>query len=459
MEPLENNDAGKKLFNARGEVVSDMEKTRKSLIEDLVLKLQGTIDSNISGIKLATSIDVVGNQLYESMADDRENKFAKFTNIIKQKNAMILDGLFKDLKSKITIKCEHNHIFNKTIGSILNGQWCRECYLEYGGRLMIGRKNILPIAKEIAKTRGGECISEEYVNCKTKLKFRCANGHEWESVFNNIKKGTWCPICNIGLSERSCRYFLEELTGESFPKVKPEWLLSDKGYKMELDGYCEKVKLAFEYQCQQHYETVDHYQRTEKLNRRINNDELKKRLCELNGINLIIIPYTVDINNIPEFLNNCLCEMNLNMKLKSYKDIEIKYIKCDKLDSLHKLAESRNSKCLSNIYLGTGIKHDFICDKGHQFSCSVSNYKNHKGNGCPTCIRKDANIRSRKSSKDDAIKFAEKNNGFFLSEEFGILTDKYTWKCEKGHTFISSAENVFYNKYFCQQCKKENKWK
>lgn len=49
----------------------------------------------------------------------------------------------------------------------------------------------------LAHERGGECLSHIYINSATKLSFRCANGHTWETAPSNFCKGTWCPVCNI----------------------------------------------------------------------------------------------------------------------------------------------------------------------------------------------------------------------------------------------------------------------
>ncbi|WP_373322126.1 zinc-ribbon domain-containing protein [Paraburkholderia adhaesiva] len=45
--------------------------------------------------------------------------------------------------------------------------------------------------------RTGECLSERYVNNETKLRWRCAKGHEWEAVPASVIKGSWCPQCAI----------------------------------------------------------------------------------------------------------------------------------------------------------------------------------------------------------------------------------------------------------------------
>ena len=49
--------------------------------------------------------------------------------------------------------------------------------------------------RAIAKGRGGKCLSKKYTNSQTKLKWKCGEGHVWESTSNNVKRGSWCPIC------------------------------------------------------------------------------------------------------------------------------------------------------------------------------------------------------------------------------------------------------------------------
>lgn len=49
--------------------------------------------------------------------------------------------------------------------------------------------------KLAAQNRGGQCISDHYVNSNTKLRFRCKEGHEWLATPSKIKLGRWCPEC------------------------------------------------------------------------------------------------------------------------------------------------------------------------------------------------------------------------------------------------------------------------
>lgn len=55
-----------------------------------------------------------------------------------------------------------------------------------------------------AKKHGGECLSDNYINAKTKMPFRCAHGHIWQTTPNSIRiSKTWCPICRYDKRKRS----------------------------------------------------------------------------------------------------------------------------------------------------------------------------------------------------------------------------------------------------------------
>jgi len=49
--------------------------------------------------------------------------------------------------------------------------------------------------QELALSRGGQCLSADFVDIKTKLKWKCAFGHEWEATPRLLKAGHWCPEC------------------------------------------------------------------------------------------------------------------------------------------------------------------------------------------------------------------------------------------------------------------------
>ena len=50
--------------------------------------------------------------------------------------------------------------------------------------------------RKLAIERGGKCLSTKYTSNKTKLRWQCKKGHEWEAIPHNIKQGHRCPKCS-----------------------------------------------------------------------------------------------------------------------------------------------------------------------------------------------------------------------------------------------------------------------
>lgn len=47
----------------------------------------------------------------------------------------------------------------------------------------------------VAAARGGRCLTKSVTNSKLKLQWCCAEGHTWWASFGNVNRGTWCPHC------------------------------------------------------------------------------------------------------------------------------------------------------------------------------------------------------------------------------------------------------------------------
>lgn len=96
--------------------------------------------------------------------------------------------------SKLRMRCRAGHEWAALPSNLTAGQWCAACsYAERAGRKW--EKLTLADMEETASARGGECLSDEYVNAATKLRWRCASGHEWEQTPGAVRYGSWCPKC------------------------------------------------------------------------------------------------------------------------------------------------------------------------------------------------------------------------------------------------------------------------
>jgi hypothetical protein len=110
--------------------------------------------------------------------------------------------------------------------------------------------------------------------------------------------------------EAECRRVAELVTGKPFPKARPSFMQNVvSGQNLELDCYNDELKIAIEYNGEQHYKYIPHFHSSKDAFYNMKyRDEMKTRLCEQNGIKLVIVPYTVKLNDIENFLREALLE-------------------------------------------------------------------------------------------------------------------------------------------------------
>jgi hypothetical protein len=132
---------------------------------------------------------------------------------------------------------------------------------------------------------------------------------------NNIYRyrGDYQPSNNIAESkgEIECRRFLETIFQVPFPKARPDFLKNPvTGNNLEIDCFNPTLKLGVEYNGQQHYYYTSFFHRNvDASTNQKYRDELKRRMCQENGINLIEVPYTIKLNDIGPFLNLKLIQL------------------------------------------------------------------------------------------------------------------------------------------------------
>jgi len=116
---------------------------------------------------------------------------------------------------------------------------------------------------------------------------------------------TASTINNMSKGEKTCKEFLEFTLKKKFERVRPSFLKNPvTGSCLELDLYNPELRLAIEYNgCQHyHYNPMMHGSSQDRFQNQKYRDLMKREMCKKNGITLIIVPYTVEIEKIPEFL-------------------------------------------------------------------------------------------------------------------------------------------------------------
>ena len=166
--------------------------------------------------------------------------------------------------------------------------------------------------KELALSRGGKCLSEEYKNNNTNLIWECAEGHSFSAKASNVKSGTWCPECGIIKRSRAQRSDIKEMQE-----------IAEKR-----NGKC----VSSEYLTTHHKLTWE---------------------CE----------YGHQWNAIPSAVRRgSWCPTCSGHKKPTIEDMQ-------------ELASKKNGKCLSNQYTSTHVKLLWQCEKGHQWEARPSGIK------------------------------------------------------------------------------------
>ena len=139
------------------------------------------------------------------------------------------------------------------------------------------------------------------------------------------RDATPSQVPRVSKGEAECRRVLSRIYAREFKTVRPDWLRStETGRNLELDCYDEIplstlgynddgiVAIACEYQGRQHSVQVPMMQANEsQFHTQQWNDEYKRRLCEIHGVHLILVPYTVKLPDIKRHIIAQLAERSL----------------------------------------------------------------------------------------------------------------------------------------------------
>jgi hypothetical protein len=130
--------------------------------------------------------------------------------LAKNRDGRCLSNEYINDRTKLTWMCSEGHKWNGSPFCIKSGTWCPVCAKKVRANTKMSKT--FQKVKEIAKERGGECLSNAYEKNHSKLRFRCKYGHEWETGPGQIKNHHWCPICSAKIrGEKSRKYTIDDI--------------------------------------------------------------------------------------------------------------------------------------------------------------------------------------------------------------------------------------------------------
>lgn len=278
----------------------------------------------------------------------------------------VLSKEFINSRQPLEVKCEKEHVFTTVITSLCKGSFCGYCSPESKEYTIDQINNIVKEKYE------GKSLSEKYINSKTKMEFQCKQGHIFLKTMDEIiSLGDWCTRCSHKNSGKEiCRIHFEYLFAKPFPAVKPLWLKNSKGNLMELDGYNDELKMAFEYSGKEHYQFMQQYHKSmDQLEERIENEKLKYELCRQQNITVIEVPHSIPFKKLKEYLLNQIPKSfsvvtNVIIPYENTKSFNQanKY-----LQEIRELVSENGGRCLSEYYINARIPLIFKCEHGVVF--------------------------------------------------------------------------------------------
>src|ERR1019366_1393612 len=344
--------------------------------------------------------------------------YERINAIIEKWGGQLLSKDFKNVKSYIKIQCEKNHIWETQVENIRAGKKGPHCAKNV--RLTIND------AYKLAEERGGKCLSIVYNNANELLEWQCSEGHIWKARYGNFYNGRWCKKCNESLGERICKEFFEQLFKVDFPKAYPKWLINKEGNNLELDGYSEKLKIAFEHQGTQHFQKTRMFTKDENtFDKRKEHDEIKRKLCKEKGIHLIEIPEVNKYLKVTELKNyikeECL-KRNICL-LNDFDEIEVDFNKVyrtplwrEKLEEQQQIARLQEGECLSTFYETAYTKLLYRCKEKHEWLATPNKIKQERW--CPKCAHIALSNKKRERTFKEQKQIAISMGGKCLSKEY-----------------------------------------
>ncbi len=393
--------------------------------------------------------------------------------IARDRGGACLSDDFRGARVKLRWRCRRGHAWEAVPNSVLMGTWCPTC----AAATVRGRPRptvTLDDMRAIAAERGGECLSDEYRNSAAKIRWRCANGHEWLATPRAVRQGSWCRSCSHRYSGSidGLRLLAAEQGGRCLStaydnaRVPLRWQCA-KGHRFELlagvaksGAWCPRC--AASTRAAPGLESVarlrdsagarasppDRSTPTGSLERYSElarahggvclsesyvNAHTKLKFRCANGHEWATLPHCVR--------HGSWCRVCANRALSERKTAE-------RFERIKRIAEEHGGQCLSHVDMGPRVHLLWRCREGHEWSATPATIYN--GKWCPQCrVPRRGGI---KWTLEQMQRVALDRGGRCLSKRYVNFERSLRWRCREGHTWRRSANWVVHGGSWCPHC-------
>ena len=164
---------------------------------------------------------------------DKKNKqfyYDRLVKYCKERGGKVLETEWTRAKDIYHFKCGNpkHSIFTTTADALYSGEhWCPYC----SGRAGDFQNELAKLCEE----KDGKLLSE-YKSAGEYVTVRCnKHNYVWDILPNNIKKGRWCPICNMGFNEKVVYDYLINMRCNFEIQYSFDDLMGDNNEKLRFD--------------------------------------------------------------------------------------------------------------------------------------------------------------------------------------------------------------------------------
>lgn len=129
------------------------------------------------------------------MRSDPDEKLQLCHELAAKHGGQCLSAVYPGSQAKVRWRCAVGHEFEAIIYPVMIGRWCPRCPTRAQVPIPV-RQQRLEDLRALAIGRGGTCESTEYISEHHKLTWRCVAGHRWEAPPGNVRRRAWCPYCS-----------------------------------------------------------------------------------------------------------------------------------------------------------------------------------------------------------------------------------------------------------------------
>ncbi len=129
-----------------------------------------------------------------------EESLRQLDQLARQAGGRCLSEQYVGRTASYQFVCREGHVFEKTASNLQKGSWCVLCARAEHSKRMSDPDGMKRL-RAAARDRGGKCLSTAYTKLADRYRFRCKEGHEWETVGLGAARrmvSTMCEQAEVG---------------------------------------------------------------------------------------------------------------------------------------------------------------------------------------------------------------------------------------------------------------------